>query len=230
MNTKLLALAALTALALVAFAPSAAAHASANTADGKYRVTWGFLDEPAFAGQKNKLDLVIREIVDPATNSTGAGVGGISADNLTVELHIGEEHYDLGAVSAYRGAKGANAGPGNYTSANPVYITRPGIYTLHIEGEIHGTPVDMEIPAAHEYEPMSEIAFPDELDDASTLAARIAALEAEVAALKAQQQTQATQPATVTSQPTAGTIPVPAAGAVLVALFVASVALALRRE
>lgn len=225
MIRKTLATLATLAVLLVAVPGLASAHASKTTDDGVYKITWGLLDEPGFTYQKNRLDLIIR------LNATNEGVGGITADNLTVELHKGDQHYELGAISAYRGAKGANAGPGNYTTANPVFLTEPGLYTLHVEGTILGTPVDVEIPAAHDYEPMSEIMFPHEVDlggDTSALEARIAALESEVAALKAKAQTQATTPATVTSQPPAAPVPAPAIA--LVALAAVGAALLLRRR
>lgn len=217
---------ALASLALV-LAPTAAAHASKNTEDGKYRVTWGLLSEPGFTHEKNRLDLIIRE------NATGAGVGGLHAENLTITLLYGEEAYDLGNITPNRNAKGsAFAGDGNYTSQNFVYLTRPGIYALHIQGDIRGTPVDLTIPAAHEYESMGEIMFPDEIEigggEGGDLAARVAALEAEVQALKAQQQTQSSTPATVTEQgPQNG---IPAAGVLVAALAVVGAALILRRR
>lgn len=217
---------ALASLALV-LAPTAAAHASKNTEDGKYRVTWGLLSEPGFTHEKNRLDLVIRE------NATGAGVGGLTAANVTIKLVYGEEAYDLGEITPNRNAKGsAFAGEGNYTSQHFVYLTRPGIYALHIAGDIHGSPVNLTIPAAHEYESMSEIMFPDETEigagEGGDLAARIAALEAEVQALKAQQQTQSSTPATVTEQaPQNG---IPATGAIVAALAVVGAALVLRRR
>lgn len=221
-------LAATAALAflMTALAAPAAAHASGTTEDGAYRITWGFLDEPAYTHQKNRLDLIIRD------NATGAGVEGLTANDLTLELVKGEERYDLGDLRAYRGAKGANAGVGNYTTANPVYLTDPGIYALHVKGDIRGSAVDVTIPAAHAYEPMSEIAFPGEAafgggSDTSALEARIAELEAAVAALQAEAQAQATTPASVTPQDT-NPVPAPALG--LVALAIVALALALRRR
>lgn len=208
--------------AAMMLAPTVAAHASKTTENGEYRITWGLLDEPGFAGEKNRLDLIVRD------NATLAGIGGLSGEDLTVTLVYGEEEYDLGDVTAYHGAKGgAFAGPGNYTSQNFVYLTRPGIYTLHVEGEIQGVPVDLDIPATHEYEPLSEISFPDEASQGD-LEARVAALEAEVQALKAQQQTQSSTPATVTEQtPQNG---VPTASVLLAALGVGAAALLLRRR
>ena len=215
----------LTTFLALAFAPTAAAHASANSGDGKVRVTWGLLEEPGFTHEKNRLDLILR---DPAT---GAGIGGVTPDMITeLSLHYGEEEYDLGNVTVNRNVKsGAFAGAGNYTSANFVYLTRPGIYTLHIQGTINGSEIDLEIPAAHPYEAMSEIMFPEEIEIGGE-APDLASIEARLAALEAKAQTQSTTPATVTTQTPSATNDAPAAGALLVMLGAVATALLLRRK
>lgn len=209
---------------LLASAGSASAHASANSADGKVRITWGLLEEPGFTNEKTRLDLIIRDV------ATSAGIGGLTPENVTeLSLRYGEEEYALGNITANRGVKsGAFAGGGNYTSANFVYLTRPGIYTLHIKGTISGSAVELDIPATHEYEPMTEIMFPDEIDiggggDTSALEARIAALEAKA-------QTASTKPATLTPQTTSGGSDAPAAGILLGTLAAVVAALILRRK
>jgi hypothetical protein len=217
--------------AALLFAPTAAAHASRNTADGKYRITWGFIDEPAFAEEKHRLDLVIRDLVDPATNQTGAGVGGVLAEDLTVELHSGDAHYELGDVGPYRGVKGTTVGPGNYTTSNAVFLNRAGLYVLHVEGEINGSLVDLEIPAAHALESHEEITFPAEYAesaDTSALEAQVAALTARITALEAKAATQSTTPATLTPQVT-GSAPAPGLG-VLAAIAAVGVAFLLIRR
>ena len=209
---------------LLAFAPSAEAHASANSADGKVRITWGLLEEPGYTHEKNRLDLVIRD------NATGAGIGGLTAENVTeLSLHYGEEEYDLGNITANRGVKsGAFAGGGNYTSANYVYLTRPGIYTLHIKGTIAGSAVELDIPATHEYEPMTEIMFPEEIEIGG--AGDTSALEARIAALEAKAQTASTTPATLTPQTTSGGSDAPAAGILLATIGAIAAAFILRRK
>lgn len=223
-SRSILTLLLLTTTLLLACSGSAAAHASANSADGNVRVTWGLLEEPGFTHEKVRLDLIIRDA------GTGAGIGGLTADNVTeLTLRYGEEEYDLGNVTANRGVKsGAFAGGGNYTSANFVYLTRPGIYTLHIKGTIAGSAVELDIPATHEYEPMSEIMFPDEIEiggDGDT-----ADLEARIAALEAKAVTASTTPATLTPQTTSGGSDAPAAGILLATIGAIVAALIVRRK
>lgn len=212
--------AALLALALLAL-PTAAAHASRTTDDGKYRVTWGWLEEPAHLGEKLRLDLIIRD------NATGAGVGGLTAANITeVTLVYGESTYDFGDVAAYRGPKtGGFAGEGNYTGAVPVLPTREGIYALRIKGDVRGTPVDMTIPAQHELHGTEDIAFPDAAAHDEDVTATIEALEQRIAALEAKAQAQSTTPTKTQDQSNDA----PGFG-VLAALAAVGVVLMLRRR
>lgn len=216
----------LTILLALALTPSAAAHASATSADGKVKITWGLLEEPGFTHEKNRLDLIIRD------NATNAGIGGIAPENITeLSLRFSGEEYPLGNVTANRGVKsGAFAGAGNYTSAKYVYLTKPGIYTLHIKGTIAGSAVDLDIPATHEYEPMTEIMFPEEIEIGGGEGVDLSSIEARLAALEAKTATQSTQPATVITQPTSPPArDAPALGVLVVAAALVAVALARRR-
>lgn len=194
--TRLSALLLIPTILLFASAGGAAAHASKNSSDGKVRVTWGWLNEPANAGEKLRVDLVIRD------SATGAGIGGLTAADFTeLTLHYGEEEYALGNVTTYTGPKGGTfAGPGSYTASVAVIPTREGIYELHIKGIVNGSEVDLEIPASHALEYPEALAFPDPLKTNEALETRLAAMEAEIAALKAKAQTQSQTPATLTPQ------------------------------
>ena len=213
-----LALLSLLAAMLLAFSGSAAAHASQNSADGKIRVTWGWLEEPAHAGEKLKLDLVIRD------NANGAGISGLTGANITIlTLGYGEKEYALGNLTAYNGPKGgAFAGPGSYTASISVIPTREGIYTLHIKGTVNGSAVDLEIPAQHALEYPDALAFPDPLPTNEALEARVAALEA-----KAQAQSQT--PAPLTKQAPSGNS-IPLVGMLGVLAVCGLVALARRQK
>lgn len=211
--------------ALLVLSPTAAAHKTAYTADGKYKVVWGFLNEPAITWQKTGIDLRITD------NATGAGVAGLQ-DAIEVHLKKGDHEMHLEDLAGQFGTVGA------YTQV--VTLTQPGLYTLVIHGKINDTVVDdLEIPAAHEIHEVEDTFFPatdespftegpDAEDDA--LLARLAALETEVAALKAKQATQSQTPAPLTEQPTTTTAPVPGFGLLAAALAVVGVALVLRRK
>lgn len=182
----------LAAMLVVALVPVAAAHSSGNTADGKIRVTWGMLDEPATTDSKNRLDLVVRW----AENSTG--ISGVAAMDLHVELAYGDEELPITLV-AQRGREEE----GRYTSSTPILLTQPGVYTLNVKGVINGTEVDVSI-AGHEIGKLDEFAFPpresESAPDTSALEARIAELEARIVALEAKAKAQSTTPAGLTQQ------------------------------
>lgn len=217
MNVRIFAaLAALAALAVLA-APTAAAHATKTTGDGKFKITWGWVEEPATTYSSNALDL---RIVDAAT---GAGIGDLEKANLTVRLHHADDEMVFAALRTQFG-KGA----GNYTSSEPITPTAPGLYTLHVSGKIDGTDVDIEIAANHDLAGIEETYWPEKPGTDAELEARIAQLEAKVQALeaKAQSQSQTTTPVTSQTTPDA---PVPALG-LLGVLAAVGVVLALRRR
>lgn len=205
---KILATTALVAL-LLAAAPLASAHKTAYTDDGRVKVTWGFLNEPAVTHTKTGLDLSLTD------NETGAPLEGVE-ETLTASLRWGDQVHEFEDLRAQHGQKG------RYTGV--ITLTQPGIYHLVLKGTINGTEVDMEIPTAHEVTAIDETYFPP----AESLDARVAALEQQVAALQAELETQGGTPATVTPQDT-GSNGVPAPGVALALLAVAAVVLARRR-
>lgn len=206
-------LALLGAVAL-SLAPTAAAHKTAYTSDGKVKIVWGFLNEPAVTWTKTGLDLVLTD------NATGAAISGAES---TVEVHLkrGEQEIHLEDLRAQFGR------PGAYSQ--PITLTKPGLYALVLHGKINDTDVDMTIEAAHEVEAIEETFFPA-LEESPYAAggadgARIAALEAKVAALEARAKTASETPTDVTAQ----TAPVPDLALALALALVVAIALARRR-
>lgn len=218
---KLFAFALVATLAL-AIVPTAAAHKTVYTTDGKIKIAWGFLNEPAVTWTKSGLDLVL------ADNATGAPITG-AADTIEVHLKYGDKELHLDDLAGRFGA------PGAYTQA--VTLTKPGLYAINIHGTINGSVIDMDIAAAHEIADVEETFFPeaespfaeDEEGDDAALLDEITALKARVAALEATAQTMATDPATVSGQP-AATSDVPGPGLLLAAIAAVGAALLLRRK
>ena len=211
-------IAAVLLVACLALAPTAAAHASKTSGDGKVRVTWGWTGEPAVTMTKNGLDLIIRD------NATGAGIGGLENADLEVSIHHGEDELHVETLATQFGK-----GPGNYTASHAITPTKPGLYTLHVRGTIAGSQVDLEIPATHEMEAIEETYFPEMASgDAAALAQKVATLEQKVAALEAKAQAQSTRPTDVTPQ-TGGANDAPGFG-LLAALAAAGLALVVLRR
>ncbi|HET6398343.1 MAG TPA: hypothetical protein VFH47_02175 [Candidatus Thermoplasmatota archaeon] len=136
-------------LMLAAAAP-AAAHTTYVTEDGRYRIVVGNLDEPVTTHVKTGLDLMIQLDDEARTPVT------VNPGNLTATLHAPDNMTTLQLpLQAQYGR------PGAYTFNEPYVLTRPGQYTLHLVGDIHGTAVDARIPVAGPVGDMAEVTFPD---------------------------------------------------------------------
>lgn len=181
----------LAALALLLLAPLASAHASQYTADGKFKVTFGFLNEPAVTWTKTGLDLIITD------NATGGPVDGADKTlNATLEYTGFSHGFKLAPQF------GAH---GRYTDT--ITMTRPGLYTLHVTGTINGSAVDLRIPQKEATPDINDTYFPDHPASLQDMQARMDAMQAQIDALKAQLKTQASTPATVVSQSPAASSP-----------------------
>lgn len=216
MSSRAFLLAFATLALLVAATGTAAAHKTAYSADGKVKITWGFLNEPAVTYTKTGLDLILRD------NATGAPITG-AEKTVNASLVLGDQVHPFSGLAAQHGADKV----GYYTDV--VTITRPGLYSLQLKGTINGSAVDVTIPAQHEVDDVGETYFPDAAGPGE-LAQQVATLQQEVAALKAQQKTQAETPATVTGQaPPAKGVPAPGLLPVLAVLGVAALLVMRRR-
>ncbi len=134
------------ALALLLLPSAAVAHEPRQV--GKYDFVVGWLVEPAFAGEKNGLDLRItdRETEEPVTDAQ---------QTLTATALFGGQSQPLEL-------RGIHNQPGHYTS--DVVPTQAGYYRFHITGALGGEAVDETFDSADghfsEVESLSAIQFP----------------------------------------------------------------------
>jgi hypothetical protein len=189
------------ALALLVV-PTASAHASVFTSDGRYKVTFGFLNEPAVTYTKTGLDLIITD------NATGGPVDGADK-TLHATLLYGDKTHDLSLAPQF----GTH---GRYTDT--ITLTEPGFYKLHVTGTLNGTTVDVTIPAKEPTPDINDTYFPDHPPSLADLQAQVAALQQQVAALqaKATQQAASTTPVTTQFAPTKAAPAVELVGALAV--------------
>lgn len=124
------------AFALLTF--TASAHESRDVADGHFHFVVGFLDEPAYSGEKNGLDLRVSRN-DPTATPVAEGeeaattpVEGLDA-TLQAEVFFADQSMPL-VISASFGE------PGAYESV--FFPTQPGDYSFHIFGTIEGVAID----------------------------------------------------------------------------------------
>lgn len=117
----------------------AAAHERREVGDGQYQMVVGFLDEPAFAGLKNGLDLRVTNLTAVATpegeaaeGAAGGPVEGL-AGTLQAEVIRGDQTMALPITPRF-------GEPGAYRSV--FFPMEEGDYTFHIFGEIEGVAID----------------------------------------------------------------------------------------
>lgn len=160
----------LACLGLLAAAPSAAAHATAYTPDGKVKFVFGNLGEPVYTFMKTGLDL---GIVD---NRTGAPINGlvpsegVGETKIHIILQHGTDSKDLTPALTAQFGK-----PGWITA--PLMYTAPGLYPIHITGTINGTTVDQTLQPKHAIADLGDIMWPRTYDTPDKEAAKIAAMQ-----------------------------------------------------
>ena len=134
------------ALALLLLPSTAVAHEPRQV--GKYDFVVGWFVEPAFAGEKNGLDL---RITDRATKEP------VTDAQQTLEAAV-----LFGGQSRPLELRGVHNQPGHYTS--DVVPTQVGHYRFHITGALGGEAVDQTFDSADggfgEVESLSGIQFP----------------------------------------------------------------------
>ncbi|MGH2532642.1 MAG: hypothetical protein ACRDJW_10090 [Thermomicrobiales bacterium] len=117
---------------------AALAHERRDVADGQYQFVVGFIEEPAFVGEKNALSLRITKPAGPDATPTAEGeearipVEGLET-TLTAEVIYGDQSMDLPLRPAFRD-------PGHYVSY--FFPMAEGDYSFHITGEIEGVAID----------------------------------------------------------------------------------------
>jgi len=120
----------LAALLVGAWAGPATAHEGKQV--GRYRFTVGFGDEPAYAGQKNSVQLLL-------TTAAGKPVTDLG-DTLKVMVMVGNQTQDLALEPFFE--VGESGTPGDYRA---FFIpSAPGNFTFHFHGSIKGQKVEQD--------------------------------------------------------------------------------------
>jgi hypothetical protein len=111
----------------------ALAHEERNV--GTYTFAVGFGDEPAYAGSKNSVQLIL---------SKGGKAVTALGDSLKVEVTFGTQTMDLPIEPDFE--IGEFGTPGDYRAW--FFPTRPGSYTFHFTGSIGSQQVDEEFTSS----------------------------------------------------------------------------------
>jgi hypothetical protein len=118
------------ALALVSVS-AVSAHEHRTVAGGAYAFVVGWSGEPTFTASRNAVQLFVKD-------AQGTPVTDLGTDSLKVQVvYQGQSSDPLALEPAFGATYGT---PGEYDA--PLQPTRPGDYTFHFTGTIHGTAID----------------------------------------------------------------------------------------
>jgi hypothetical protein len=147
----------------------ASAHEGREVANGQYEVVIGFLDEPAFVGEKNAMIVeVVRTTTGAAATPTtdeegGAPVEGLN-DTLKAEVIFGDQKMELEVRPLF-------GQPGSYVGY--FFPMAEGDYSFRIFGDIEGNPIDETFTSGPEtfasVQPREPLEFPKQSASASTV-------------------------------------------------------------
>ena len=174
MIVKILAMG-IVALLLVGAGVESHAHTTVHVEQYEIEAGWGI--EPPIVGIRN--DIVIKVLEPGGTPGTVMGVTNVFRDaGATVSFGGASKPLDISS----------DPRPGYYFS--PIIPTSTGSYSVSIQGEIHGTPIDVKIPI-EDVEPTGILDFPPagsgDSVDVSAMKNAISAIQQDVSALKSGQ-------------------------------------------
>jgi hypothetical protein len=154
-------------LLLALSAPPASAHEERKV--GRYVFHVGFGDEPAYAGAKNSVQVLLH---DASNDKPVVDLG----DTLKVDVSLGNNDAQKTSMTLEPDFEVGEFGtPGDYRA---FFIpTAPGAYTFHFTGTIKGQRVDQKFTSGpqtfSEIQDPAEVSFPTKDPTTGQLAARV---------------------------------------------------------
>jgi hypothetical protein len=145
---------------------SSPAFAHEERTVGAYHFVVGWGDEPAYAGSKNSVQLILAtEAGKPVTNL---------GDSLEIEVIFGEQQMELPLEPAFDVEEGFGT-PGDYRAW--IIPTAPGTYTFHLVGAIGKQKVDERFTSGpttfDDVADPAEVEFPTKVPTGTELAGRL---------------------------------------------------------
>ena len=164
MKGKIAVCGALAGAFLLALSSPAFAHEERMV--GAYHIVVGWGDEPAYAGSKNSVQLILAtEAGKPVTNL---------GDSLKVEVIFGQQHMELPFEPAFDPEEGFGT-LGDYRAW--LIPTAPGTYTFHLFGAIGKQKVDERFTSGpttfDDIADPAEVEFPTKVPTGTELAGRL---------------------------------------------------------
>jgi hypothetical protein len=130
-----------TVVAGLALLPAAPALAHGEAGEGDLVLTIGFVNEPAYAGMPNGVQLIVEHDGEPVTD--------LRPGDMQVEVTYGDETsepMDLEPAFFFEGNQLVFGEPGDYHA--DFVPSQPGKYTFHFTGTIDGEEVDEEMTSS----------------------------------------------------------------------------------
>ena len=118
------------ALSLIILSQAALAHEQRTV--GKIQMTVGWSTEPTYTGYRNDVQLILKDAAGKPINDVG--------DGLKVEVIFGGQKSALSPLDPSYDPDTGFGTPGEYNKA--LIPTRPGNYTFHFVGSVHGQRID----------------------------------------------------------------------------------------
>ena len=164
----------LVAVLIAATSGTAAAHVVST--DGPYTVAMGWLQEPAYVGSQNAVQVIIKD-------SKGSPVADLASGALTVVVSTGGQQTAALPLDPSLDPDTGLGRPGEYLAW--LVPTVPGDYTFHLTGSIHGQNLDETYTSSdttfNAVEDPTAAQFPAKLPTVTELAARSDRADARVA-------------------------------------------------
>jgi hypothetical protein len=136
------------ATALILLVPAASAHE--GTSVGKLAIEVGFVNEPAYVGQPNGVQLILV--------NDGKPVKDLGA-SLTVEVGFGDETSEPQTLEPWFFYEDGSLESGNPGEYRYYFIpSQPGPYTFHFQGKVDGQAIDESFTSSSKG--FSEVADP----------------------------------------------------------------------
>jgi hypothetical protein len=147
---------------------------------GPLTVALGWVNEPAYVGFDNGVQVIVKQGTTP--------VADITDKDLTVEVSLDKQKMDAKPLVPTSDPATGLGTPGEYEMH--FIPTAPGNYTFHIKGAVKGTPVDETVTSSDKtFEPVtdaSDVQFPNKLPNSNDLSTKIDKVSSRVGALEGQ--------------------------------------------
>jgi hypothetical protein len=166
--------------AVLALAVSGVASAHVVKEFGTYSIALGWLHEPAYVGEDNAVQVIIKD-------ASGKSVDDVPPTDLGVTVSaVGQTSARLPLNASFDADTGLGT-PGEYTAH--LIPTLPGDYTFHLQGSVHGVAVDETATSSDStfdaVQDQTSAQFPVKIPTTTELSAKVDRLDARASSANA---------------------------------------------